>query len=105
MSDCDCHSATQIVQRRTMVIVLVINAGVFVLESVAGILTQAVALLADSCAFTRFGDWMCDRWSGVARGDHHSARCASRASQTLRLNLLTCVLARKGEADSRGSLI
>jgi hypothetical protein len=34
-----------------------------------------------------------------------SARCASRASQTLRLNLLTCVLARKGEADSRGSLI
>lgn len=48
MSDCDCHAASQVVQRRTLGLLLMVNAGMFVVESVAGAIAHSTALLADS---------------------------------------------------------
>lgn len=45
---CDCHSANETVQRKTLILLLAVNAAMFGLEAIAGILSQSTALLADS---------------------------------------------------------
>ena len=49
MSDCDCSIEVQSrQQRRVLVVLLVINAAMFVVEVVAGILAESTGLIADS---------------------------------------------------------
>lgn len=76
MSDCSCHSANQKLQRRTLIVLLLVNAGLFLVEGTAGLLAQSTALLADSL------DMLADAivyglsLYAVGRAAHHKTRVA-----------------------------
>lgn len=76
MSDCDCHQASEKLQRRTLAILVTVNAGMFAIESITGLLAQSTALLADS--LDMFADATVYGLSlyAIGRGDGSKTRAA-----------------------------